>query len=69
MDIKVDDRFILHSENGKDYIVKVISVNEYRPPETKYACDVTLDGKYVCDDFYFCGEEFFDKCERIEEEA
>lgn len=69
MQVKSGDRFILHSENGKDYEIRVINVNEYREPGMECACDIFLDGLSVNKDVWFCSEEFLlsEKCEKIQE--
>lgn len=66
MNVKVGDELILHSSNGKDYPVKIININEYRPPETKYAVDIYSEGTWYSDtmnDYYFCGDDLIEKCE------
>ena len=67
--IKVRDKFVLHSENGMDYEIEVVNVNEFREPSMKYACDI-VDGNGVSyweayKDYYFCGDDFLSKCEKI----
>lgn len=62
---KVDDRFILHSENGLDYDVVIYNVNEFR--EKPYAVDVYYEGKNVYGDVVFVNEEFLDKMEQVHE--
>ena len=67
MTVKVNDELILHSKNGKDYLIKIININEYRDPDMKYACDLMVDGVWYTDaygDYYFCGDEFIQQCER-----
>ena len=59
--VKLNDRFILHSENGHDYNITVVNINEFREPSMKYACDVYCEGNHVGDDFMFVGDEFFEK--------
>lgn len=59
-----EERFVLHSDNGLDYDIEVVSVNPYRPPGSEYAVDVFLDGKPVYNDVKFVGEDFLRKCER-----
>ena len=70
MQVKCGDKFILHSENGKDYEIRVINVNEYREPETACACDVFFNGVPVNEDVWFCSEDFLlgEKCEKIQED-
>lgn len=38
---KVDDSFLMKSSNGHTYSIVVANVNEFRPPECRYACEVT----------------------------
>ena len=59
MDIKVNDVFILHSADGKDYKIKVASVNDYRPPDQRYALDVYNDQGQYAGDVIFMGDDFF----------
>lgn len=61
------DRFILHSEDGNDYKIDVVSASPYRPPGSEYAVDVYLDGKSIYEDVIFAGEEFLNKCEKVKE--
>lgn len=70
MDIKKNDKFILHSSDGTDYRMEVININEYREPSAKYGLDVyNADGVYAGDVMFF-GDNFFeknrDKLERVE---
>ena len=70
MNVKVGDELILHSSNGKDYPVKIININEYRPPETKYAVDIYSEGTWYSDamnDYYFCGDDLIEKWEMKKE--
>ena len=65
------DKYTLHSINGMDYTVEIINVNYCRPPEMFYACDV-IDGNGVSfyetqGDWFFCGDDLIDKCERTNE--
>lgn len=57
---KVGDYYILHSENGNDYNIKIINVNEYRPPDMRYATDVYFNGKSCYDDVVFLSDYFFE---------
>ena len=69
---KVNDHFVLHSSNGLDYQVYIHNVNDYRPPEMLYACDIVdPEGKHYYEaagDWYFCGQDFIDKCEYVGKE-
>jgi len=66
-EIKVNDKFILHSSDGKNYKMVIYNVNYYRPPSMTYAVLVYDEkGNSVqngCDDFFFIGENFFIKHE------
>ena len=66
---KVGDHYILHSEDGHDYDIKIINVNEYRPPDMLYAADVYCNGKICYNDLEFLGDSFFesqkDKLEKL----
>ena len=69
--INEGDKCILHSSNGMDYTIEIINVNYFRPPEMIYACDI-IDGNGLgyyetYGDWYFCGDDFIDKCEKINE--
>lgn len=68
-EVQAGDKFVLNSENGKRYIVTVKNVNDYRPPDMKYAVDVidSQDNSYYKEygDFWFCGDDFLGDCERI----
>ena len=70
MDIKKNDKFILHSSDGTDYRMEVVNINECREPSAKYGLDVyNADGVYAGDVMFF-GDNFFeknrDKLERVE---
>lgn len=63
---KVGDKFVFHSENGLDYDVYIINVNDFRPPDMKYGADVyDCNGTYA-GDVMFLGEEFLAKCKKVE---
>ena len=67
MDIKVDDKFVLHSANGKDYKITIVNVNDYRPPNQRYAVDVYNDQGHYPGDIMFIGDDFFlDNKEKLE---
>ncbi len=34
MEIKVNDKYILHSKNGMDYRIEIININEFREPSS-----------------------------------
>lgn len=66
MEVKQGDILYLNSENGLTYKIEVISVNFYRPPEMIYAINIidpNGNSYYMSyGDFYFCGQDFIDKC-------
>ena len=59
--MNVGDKFILHSENGKDYTIEIVNVNECREPSLRYAADVWDDEVNYYGDVIFFGDEFFEK--------
>ena len=63
--IKVDDEFILHSSDGKNYKIVIYNVNYFRPPDMTFAVLIyDEDGNRIensYDDFFFIGEDFFIK--------
>lgn len=61
MDIHIDDVFILHSSDGNDYKIVVVNINDFRPPDMKYAVDLyDKEGKHVSNDVFFIGDDFFE---------
>lgn len=64
----VNDIYKLHSENGMDYKIRIVSVNNFRPPETKYGADVWDGNGVYAGDVQFFGEELLEKCEFIGKE-
>ena len=63
--VKVGDKYIFHSVNGKNYNIKIINISDYRPPDMKYAIDISSDEN----DYYsnagvlFCDDDFLtNKC-------
>ena len=59
MEIEKGDRFILYATNGIDYEIKILGVSNYRPPDMKYAMDVTVDGRNIYSDVVFQGDNWF----------
>lgn len=57
--IQVGDVYILHSEDGNDYEIRVLNINECREPNMKYAVDWFLNGVPMNKDVVFNGDEFF----------
>lgn len=68
--VKKNDKLIFNSENGLKYDIEIININDFRPPEMKYAINlIDPDGNSyysAYNDYYFCGEDFIQKCEREE---
>ena len=71
MEIKVNDKFIFHSENGMNYRIEVININNYRDPCEKYACDIWDGNDNYAGEVTFVGDDFFNnyesQFERIED--
>lgn len=71
-EIRAGDRYILHSSNGVDYIIEIVSVNPLRPADMLYAADVRSEnrGGYHAVDVEFFGNDFFEtnkwKLEKVE---
>lgn len=69
MDLKVGDVFILRLP-CYTYRIKIISINDFRPPDMKYGCDIMIDGSnhngidFFGDDFF---ETYKNNLERIKE--
>ena len=61
---KIGEKFILHSDNGLDYDIEIVSINPCRPLEERYGVDMYCEGEYY-GDVYFCGEDFLNKCQKI----
>lgn len=66
MEVKIGDKFILHSKNGLDYDIDVVNVNICRPLNEIYAIDMWLNGQAIYDDVVFVGDEFIGMCEVAE---
>ena len=61
----VGDKYILHSENGMDYSIEIINVNDFREPSMKYGADVyDANGNYAGDVMFF-GDDFLKKCQKV----
>lgn len=65
MEVKVGDKYILHSENGMDYNIEIVSVNDFRPDDSKYGADVYDGNGIYAGDVMFFGDDFLQKCEKI----
>ena len=72
MEIHKGDILYFDSDDGSTFTVKIISINDFRPPESKYAVDVinSYGTSYYdfYDDYYFCGQDFIDKCYKTKKE-
>lgn len=64
--ISVRDRFVFYSDNGMDYTIEVINVNNYREPSMRYACEVCDGNGVYASDVMFFSEDFLNNCERID---
>ena len=59
------DKYILHSENGVDFEITIIDVDNFRPAEMRYAADIYGgNGAYVRGAVFF-GDAFLSKCEKV----
>lgn len=71
MEVKVNDKYILHSKNGMDYRIEIININEFREPSMKYGCDIWDGNGVYAGDVTFVGDDFFNnyknQFERIED--
>lgn len=59
MDINLDDKFILHKPNRTDLRIKVVNINDFRPPDMKFALEVFDENGNAFDDVCFVGDDFF----------
>ena len=59
--MNIGDKYILHSENGMDYIIEIVSINEFREPSMKYGVDVWDGNGNYAGDVTFFGDDFFEK--------
>lgn len=59
MGIKVGDKFILHSDNGADYKIEVVNINDFREPSMRYAVQAYDPYGEPCDRLCFIGDDFF----------
>lgn len=57
---KIGDHYILHSEDGNDYHIEIININECRPLDMLYATNVYCNGKSYWDDVVFLSNYFFE---------
>lgn len=63
---KVGDKFILHSENGMNYSIEIININDFRESSMKYGADVYDENGTYAGDVMFFGDELLGKCDKIE---
>ena len=61
---QIGDKFILHSSNGMDYSIEIVSVNNFREPSMKYGADVYDGNGVYAGDVMFFGDDFLRKCEK-----
>ena len=40
MQTNIGDKYIFHSENGMDYSIRIVNINDFRPDDEKYGADV-----------------------------
>ena len=74
--LKVNDLIILHSSNGKDYIVQICNINDFCEPNMKFATntfvkyDDNIYHNYLKEsgNFYFCGDDFISLCKLMSED-
>ena len=64
MQVSVGDKYILHSENGMDYNIKIVNINDFRPDDEKYGADVYDGNGNYAGDVMFFGDDFLQKCEK-----
>ena len=62
---KVGDKYILHSNNGMNYDIKIVSVNDFREPNVKYAADMYDENGVYAGDVVFFGDSFLSQCEKV----
>ena len=63
---KVGDKYILHSENGMNYSIEVINVNDFREPSAKYGIDMYDGNGTYAGDVLFVDDAFLNQCEKID---
>lgn len=62
----INDEFKFKSENGMTYKIIIININEWREPEARYGADVWDGNGNYAGDVMFFGNDFLDKCEKIQ---
>ncbi len=58
-DLKVGDRVVVTDALGHQFEGEIVSINDYRPPNMRYAVDI---GEYA-DDYVFVGDSRIRKLE------
>ena len=61
MEIKVNDKFLFHSDNGHVYGMSVVNINYSRPPGEIIAVDVCDENNTYFGDVLFLSFDFFSK--------
>lgn len=64
---KVGQKYVFHSENGMDYKIHIVNVNDFREPSMKYGADVWDGNGVYAGDVMFFGDDFIEKCELVED--
>lgn len=66
MTVNIGDKFFLH---GVNLLYKIVNINDFRPSDMKYACDIFDEKGNSAFDVLFIGDDFFtankDKIERV----
>ena len=65
MDIKVNDKFVMHSSNGMDYKMEVVNINTMRDPAEKYGVDMWDGNGIYAGDVMFFGDDFWENNSEI----
>lgn len=65
MERRVNDELVLHSSNGMDYKIVIVSINYYREPDSIYAIDMWDGNGTYAGDVLFVGDDFLNKCEYV----
>ena len=65
MQTNIGDKYIFHSENGMDYSIRIVNINDFRPDNERYGADVYDDNGNYAGDVMFFGDDFLQKCKKI----
>ena len=65
MQTNIGDKYIFHSENGMDYSIRIVNINDFRPDNERYSADVYDGNGNYAGDVMFFGDDFLQKCEKI----